>query len=66
MEIIVKVTAEELDEMGVSQDELKTKLYEQLEEAILPGNMKSLSLAGYNLTVEIPSKTVKKKGFGSR
>jgi len=56
MEIIVKVSGDELREMNLSVDELKDKMYAQLDEAIMPGEEKSLSLSGYSITVDVSPK----------
>lgn len=53
MEIQVKVSQAELDEMGVTQDELTSRMVEQLDEATLSAGRPSVPWCAYWVTVTV-------------
>lgn len=51
MKIIVEVTDDELKEMNVNPEQLKEKLYQQLDDATLERYLPAIFLVGYNIEV---------------
>jgi hypothetical protein len=51
MKIIVEVSNPELAEMEVNADELKARMYQQLDEATIGQYFPAISLTGYDIEV---------------
>lgn len=56
MEIIIKISGQELSDMELTVEELKDKIVAQLDEAVMPGRGENLSLPGYSINVDVSPK----------
>lgn len=53
MQIVIETSSAELEEMGVTKDQLSSLVIQQLDDATLSDHRPAIELCGYGVTVNV-------------